>query len=199
MCIQVPWALFYNQIEYRTLTAEGVAIICLPQFPTKDFERGFFLGVVFLTCYLVPLFFISVCYSMIGIKVWKRNVSGIRGTKAERNIQRSKIRIVRMLIVVAVFFALSWLALYSIRMRILYGSRLAGAEKKIIQNILFPLAQWFGAANSCVNPFVYCYFSEQFRKGFLALLSNDSCCRKIKFTSLRMSSQSKEDQANGKE
>ena len=196
MCMQVPWALFYNQVEYRSPTAEGMAIICYPQFPSQNFERLFFLGSVFLACYMVPLFFICVCYSMIGIKVWQRSVSGIRGTKAERNIQRSKIRIVRMLVVVALFFTFSWLSLYSIRMRILYGGRLVGAEKKIVQNILIPLAQWFGAANSCVNPFVYCYFSEQFRKGFASLLSNDSCCKKFKFESLRLTTTvtSKEEQ-----
>ncbi len=154
-----------------------MATICWPKFPSKSVERGFFLGGMFLTCYLVPLCFITICYSMIGLKVWRRNVAGIRGSKAERSIQKSKIRIVRMLIVVAAFFSISWLPLYSIRMRVLYFP-LRGQEKKIMR-VIMPIAQWLGSANSCVNPFIYCYFSEQFRKGISAVLKSKSCCGKV--------------------
>ena len=46
---------------------------------------------------------------MIGMRVWRRTVAGIKGSKAERNINRAKIKVVRMLIVVAVVFALFWM------------------------------------------------------------------------------------------
>ena len=182
MCIQVPWALYQVRIFYKTaLMPPSMApvIICYPNFGSIAFERGFFLCVVFVTCYLVPLCFISICYAMIAIKVWRRSVGGIRGSKAERNIQRSKIRIVRMLIVVAVLFALSWLPLYSIRLKYLYAPPDAGYEKNILK-ILKPIAQWLGSANSCVNPFVYCYFSVPFRRSIIAVLKSSSCNSRIK-------------------
>ncbi len=69
-------------------------LACYLQFTDRRFERGFFLGVVFLMYYLVPLLVITIFYTMIGIKVWKRNVAGIRGSKTERNIQKSKVEIV---------------------------------------------------------------------------------------------------------
>ena len=182
MGIQVPWALYQVRIffknEHMPLSMAPV-IICYPQFGNPAFERGFFLGVVFVTCYVVPLFFISICYAMIAIKVWKRSVGGIRGSQAERNIQRSKIRIVRMLIVVAVLFALSWLPLYSIRLKLLYAPPDTKQEKSILK-ILKPIAQWLGSANSCVNPFVYCYFSEPFRRSIIAVLKSGSIRSRIK-------------------
>lgn len=178
MCIMVPWALYQNRVDYPHPKYVRTMSICYPLFPSKTVDKGFFLGAMFLICYLVPLCFICVCYSLIGIKVWRRSVAGLRGTKTERNIQRSKIRIVRMLIVVAVFFASSWLPLYSIRMRILFGPTMQWDEKKVM-GVLTPIAQWLGSANSCVNPFIYCYFSEQFRKGIIALLKSRSCCGKI--------------------
>ena len=178
MCIHVPWAIFNQHIQWRSRPGAPPIYLCAGMWNNKSVERGFFLGVVFLTCYLVPLCFITICYSFIGIKVWKRNVAGIRGTKTERNIQRSKIRIVRMLIVVAAVFAFSWLPLYSLRMRTLFGASMEEPEKKVYR-IVVPLAQWLGSFNSCVNPLIYCYFSEQFRKGILAVLKSRSCCSKV--------------------
>ena len=132
--------------------------ICYTNFSSRSSERGFFLGIMFLTCYLIPLCFLALCYSLIGLRVWSRSVAGIRGSKAERNINRSKIRIVRMLVTVTVFFACSWLPLYCVRMRILFGPTLVGQARSVTKKIIIPMAQWLGSANSCMNPFIYCYF-----------------------------------------
>jgi hypothetical protein len=133
------------------------------------------LGVVFLTCYLMPLCFITIFYSLIGIKVWRRGVKGIRGSKAEKNIQRSKIRIVRMLITVAVVFALSWMPLYTLKVFLVYGKPSSKEARKFLGNYVIPWAQWLGSATSAVNPFIYCYFSEQFRKYILELIQCFRC------------------------
>ena len=175
--LQVPWALFFEQKTYTSETDQLTA--CVPKFPSKDIEAAFFLGVVFVTCYALPLCFITIFYSLIGLKVWQRNVSGIRGSQTERNIQKQKIRIVRMLITVAVVFALAWLPLYSIRMRILYGPPMLKQEKFIVITIIMPIAQWIGTATSAVNPFIYCYFSDQFKRGIKEILGSSSCCKKI--------------------
>ncbi len=185
-CVQTPWAINYSYIHYPDPIYDVTVRLCYPNFATIGFERGYFLGVMFLMCYLVPLCFILFCYSLIGIKVWRRSVAGIRGSRTERNIQKSKVRVVRMLVTVAVIFMLSWLPLYSIRMRILFGPPLHTSERSVVK-IIAPIAQWLGAANSCVNPFIYCYFSVQFRKGIIALLKSKSCCEKITVQSNSMS------------
>jgi hypothetical protein len=74
-----------------------------------------------------------------------------------------------MLVAQAVVFALSWLPLYSIRLRIILGPGLAEVERSIIR-FVNPIFQWIGSANSCINPFIYCYFSQQFRAGIAAVL-----------------------------
>ena len=94
VCIQIPWILLY--------TFETKAVghsICYLEYNEfyLPIVQGHFLGVVFLTCYLLPLCLITFFYAMVGVKVCRRDVSGIRGSKTERNIQASKIRIVRML------------------------------------------------------------------------------------------------------
>jgi neuropeptide FF receptor 2 len=184
MVMQVPWAIFQRQITVSDNITSITA--CIPNYPSKEFERSFFLGVVFLMLYLLPLCFLVVFYSMIGLKVWQRNVSGIRGSQTERNIQKQKIRIVRMLITVAVVFALAWLPIYAIRMRIYYGPPLGVWERDIVKYFLNPIAQWMGSATSAVNPFIYCYFSEQFRKNIIDLLSSSSCCKRLACNSIGM-------------
>ena len=174
LSFQVPWAIYYEHTLLRDYKSGVTYTICFPKFPHNS-ETWFFIGAVFFTCYVVPLAFISFCYTLIGIKVCQRRVSGIRGSQTERNIQRAKIRIVRMLVVVAVVFACSWLPVYAIRIRILTQGRNKDPHEMKILNVIIPVAQWMGSANSCVNPFIYCYFSEQFRRDILAVLGKLKC------------------------
>ncbi|KAK2166744.1 hypothetical protein NP493_1308g00010 [Ridgeia piscesae] len=178
-CLQLPWAIYMSEGHFVDYANREKLTICYTNFSSRSSERGFFLGIMFLTCYLIPLCFLALCYSLIGLRVWSRSVAGIRGSKAERNINRSKIRIVRMLVTVTVFFACSWLPLYCVRMRILFGPTLVGQARSVTKKIIIPMAQWLGSANSCMNPFIYCYFSEHFRRSIIAVLRSRSCCSKI--------------------
>lgn len=176
MCIFIPWTVVYAQKVYLIKGHQYVA--CTTFWWSKETERAYMLS-VFLACYLVPLLFIAIFYMLIGIRVWKRNVRGLHGTRAQRNIQQSKIRIVRMLVVVFVIFALFWMPLYFINLRIEFHSAISKQEKRLMLRYLMPFAQWLGAANSCVNPFVYCYYSQSFRRSIAHLLRARSCCSKI--------------------
>jgi len=91
---------------------------------------------------------------------------------------RTKIRISRMLVVVCVIFALSWLPLYSLRLRLLLAEpgSISAVERERLKRYALPLAQWLGAANSCVNPFVYCYFSRAFRRSVRQAAPPLTCC-----------------------
>ena len=180
MCLFIPWAVVFQEKVLKLNGGKYNYTVCIQEWGEKySFLQAILQFSVFLTCYLIPLTFIATCYLLIGLRVWKRRVAGMRGSRAERNIHRSKIRIVRMLLVVFVIFALSWLPLYSIELRILFGPKAGSIEKVIRRRYLLPLAQWLGAANSCVNPFIYCYFSANFRKSIVSALKSKSCCSKI--------------------
>ena len=129
---------------------------------------AFFLAcvtIVFLTCYLLPLACISVFYALIGARVWRRRVGHLAvQSRAAANIRRSKTRLLRMLVTVVVLFAASWLPLYAINLRRMFADPpgAGSVEKRVLERYVGPLAQWLGASNSCINPFVYCYFSHGF-------------------------------------
>ena len=177
MCIFIPWLIVYVQKVY--IISGHQYVTCTADWGSIENRKMYTLGAVFLTCYLIPLIFIAIFYLLIGVRVWKRNVRGIRGSRAERNINRSKTRILRMLIMVFVMFALSWLPLYSIELRILFGKPPDLNEKILLKNYLIPIAQWLGASNSCVNPFIYCYFSTNFRSSIVQVVRSRTCCGKI--------------------
>jgi len=176
MFIFVPWVLVYRQRVFDIGRYEFVA--CHADWPSPLMFRAFTVGVVFLTCYLLPLVCIGVFYALIGVRVWRRRVGHLSvQSRAAANIRRSKTRLLRMLVTIVVLFAASWLPLYAINLRRMFAEPPASAslEKHLTERYLGPLAQWLGASNSCVNPFVYCYFSHGFRSGVVGLLRAVFC------------------------
>ena len=181
----MPW-LIYSQV--KTFSNEThILTQCFTAFPSIEFQRFFFFVVMFGCCYLLPLTFMSVCYLLLGFKIWRQKLSGSHVSQANRNMQRRKTRIVRMLITVAAVFALFWLPLYVIKFIAFF------APQYTFVSILTPIAQLLGSATSAVNPFIYCYFSIQFRLYVAEILpcifnqanteaNNGSPCNKTKVT-----------------
>ena len=63
----IPWLFVYGQQIVTVGQHEFLA--CQADWPLPVFERIFTVGVVFSTCYLLPLTVIVVFYLLIGIKV----------------------------------------------------------------------------------------------------------------------------------
>uniref|UniRef100_A0A182TBN2 G-protein coupled receptors family 1 profile domain-containing protein n=1 Tax=Anopheles maculatus TaxID=74869 RepID=A0A182TBN2_9DIPT len=98
----------------------------------------------------------------------------------DRMQQKSKIKVVKMLVVVVILFVLSWLPLYVIFARIKLGGALESSEEELLQ-IATPIAQWLGASNSCINPILYAFFNKKYRKGFAAIIRSRKCCGRLRY------------------
>jgi hypothetical protein len=96
-------------------------------------------------------------------------------------IHRSKVKVIKMLMVVIILFACSWLPLYAIFTRIKLGGPLSPGPEESLVHALLPVAQWLGASNSCINPILYAFFNKKFRAGFKAVLSSRSCCSPLRY------------------
>lgn len=88
-------------------------------------------------------------------------------------VQRSKMKVITMIMYVVVLFALSWLPLYAAFSLIKFCNLPPVVEKYTIASL--PIAQWLGAANSSINPLLYAIFNQRFREGYKALLSGKIC------------------------
>lgn len=171
--LNIPWILFFDT---QTIGKPSISLtICRPQ--TNIYFRSYFIGVVLLAFYVLPLLFMCVCYALIGLKVWGR-AQGLKisSSAAARNIHRSKIRIVRMLCTVTVVFAISWLPVHIVTLYVTINKSLTKGENRMIREGARPIVRFVSSVNTAVNPFIYCYFSKQFRRGFSKIIGRRFVC-----------------------
>ncbi|XP_055609221.1 neuropeptide SIFamide receptor-like [Uranotaenia lowii] len=172
--INLPWLFVF------TLKPIGIpgslAQICTELWPSPASESWYFLFANLFLCYLGPLLVISVCYLIIWKNVAYRNLPrDLIISRKNEVFNRSKVKVIKMVLVVIITFALSWLPLYAIFCFVKFAGELIYDEsvQSFILTIL-PVAQWLGAANSCINPILYAFMNRKFRAGFRHLFR--SCC-----------------------
>ncbi|XP_054867039.1 neuropeptide FF receptor 1 like 2 [Amphiprion ocellaris] len=146
-----------------------------------------YTAVLLTHIYLVPLTVITVMYGSIGVKLCSSVVTNrepqandtvqARGRRrGQPMISQKKIRVIKMLIVVALLFMLSWLPLWTLLMMADYAD-LDREQIDFLTSYVFPFAHWLAFSNSSVNPIIYGYYNENFRRGFQAVCkSRPFCC-----------------------
>uniref|UniRef100_A0A8C5HCE6 Neuropeptide FF receptor 1 n=1 Tax=Gouania willdenowi TaxID=441366 RepID=A0A8C5HCE6_GOUWI len=145
--------------------------------------RKVYTAILFAFIYLIPLVVIMVMYGSIGVKLFTSVVAsrepqlgnGMEETGGRRRarISQKKIRVVKMLIVVALLFMLSWLPLWTLWMIADYAS-LDNKQLDFLAGYIFPFAHWLAFSNSSVNPIIYGYYNENFKRGFQAVCKSRS-------------------------
>ncbi|KAL6435401.1 hypothetical protein ACFW04_005409 [Cataglyphis niger] len=174
-----PWLLFFDLVSIYE--DEPDLRLCLETWPHPEDGTLFFLIGNLILCYVLPMILISLCYILIWIKVWRRHIpTDTKDAQMERLQQKSKVKVVKMLVVVVILFVLSWLPLYVIFAVIKLGGDLVQGEDEILP-IATPIAQWLGASNSCINPILYAFFNKKYRRGFIAILKSGRCCGKLRY------------------
>ena len=134
-------------------------MLCEEDWPDESSETAYFVIVNLGLYYLIPLIIIAACYMAIWLKVWKRSIPGAQEastSKTGKNLnvqmelimQRSKLKVAKMLIFVVVMFVISWLPLYVVFARVKLGGPMesGGFEEKLFMTMA-PIAQWLGASN----------------------------------------------------
>lgn len=150
---------------------------------TNPHMRKVYTTVLFAHIYLIPLTIITLMYGRIGVKLYTTSVISVNeqqesggGQNAARPlISHKKIKVIKMLIVVALLFTLSWLPLWILTLLTDYGG-LDQEELELLAGYVFPFAHWLAFSNSSVNPIIYGYYNENFKRGFQAVCRTHSCC-----------------------
>ncbi|XP_078496562.1 neuropeptide FF receptor 1-like [Lissotriton helveticus] len=152
---------------------------CWEAWPDKEM-RKIYTTVLFSHIYLAPLTLIVIMYARIAFKLFKSSAP-IRGSQTEENegrrVSKRKVKVINMLIIVALFFTLSWLPLWTLMLLTDYG-KLSDQQLNLIAVYIFPFAHWLAFFNSSVNPIVYGYFNENFRRGFQEAFKVQFCSTK---------------------
>lgn len=162
---------------------------CRENWPNQEM-RKIYTTVLFANIYLAPLSLIVIMYARIGLTLFKTTIPPMRGSgitssaqgcgnnkmsmEGRHTVSRKKKRVIMMLLVVALLFILSWLPLWTLMMLSDYAS-LTEHQYRVINIYVYPLAHWLAFFNSSVNPIIYGFFNENFRRGFQAAFKFQLC------------------------
>ncbi|XP_078522743.1 neuropeptide FF receptor 1-like [Lissotriton helveticus] len=150
---------------------------CYEAWPDIEM-RKVYTTVLFAHIYVAPLTLIIVMYGKIGLKLCKSSgpLSEHIGDSQERctAVSKKKIKVIKMLIIVALLFMLSWLPLWTLMLLTEYAN-LGDEEINLLTGYIFPFAHWLAFSNSSVNPIIYGYFNENFKRGFQAAFNLQLC------------------------
>lgn len=119
----IPWALYFDLVPAADAfpTAPDM-YLCQEVWPPGTSGNLYFLLAHLLACYVLPMVLITLCYVLIWIKVSTRSIPGdTKDAQMDRMQQKSKVKVIKMLVAVVILFVLSWLPLYVIFARIKFG------------------------------------------------------------------------------
>lgn len=120
--------------------------------------RVFFIIYFFIVGFLIPLIMIVVCYTniLIRLKVMSEK-TGTKKTEKSRKVNR-------MVLVVVIVFVLCWAPFYIWRITLSFSHRARNLPD--ISIVVSDITMCISYMNSCANPFLYAFLSDNFKKSF---------------------------------
>ena len=130
-------------------------------------SRAYFMT-MFLILYLVPLVFIAWVHVLIGRHVCSRQIPGEPTAHQRHQNELSKRKVLRMIIIVVVTFALCWLPAHIQHLLLHYFTNTYRALLKVehLESSLYFLAH----ANSAINPCLFIGLNQRFNNEFRGIL-----------------------------
>ncbi|XP_067289215.1 neuropeptide FF receptor 1 like 3 [Pseudorasbora parva] len=151
---------------------------CYETWPDPEMRKVYTM-VLFVHIYVIPLALIMLMYGRIGAKLYTTTILANAQqpnapSRAKCPASQRKIRVIKMLILVALLFMLSWLPLWTLMLLTDYA-RPDEDNLELLTSYIFPLSHWLAFSNSSVNPIIYGYFNENFKRGFQAAFQHQAC------------------------
>ncbi|EDW67503.1 allatostatin-A receptor [Drosophila virilis] len=113
----------------------------------------------FISSYLLPLMVISGLYVRMIMRLWHQGT----GVRMSKESQRGRKRVTRLVVVVVIAFASLWLPVQLI----LLLKALDMYEINSMFNVILQIvAHTMAYTSSCINPLLYAFLSDNFRKAF---------------------------------
>ena len=173
--LMLPYVLL-SKVKFSPLTN---AYHCWFVLPGEDLTKDEAYRVLktfhiclFVIIYALPLFITITTYTLICRIMIQRTIPGNPSDSNRVVVERSRRKVVRLLIIICVVFALCWFPTY---VNHFFWFVRPDLSHKLPYDISFLFA-WIAHANSAINPCLYILFNDTFRHALFALLRN--LCRK---------------------
>ncbi|KAM3864819.1 neuromedin-K receptor-like [Diretmus argenteus] len=148
---------FFSTI--RTLPRRTICYVAWPRMADDPFMYHIIVTVL---VYLLPLVVMGITYTIVGVTLWGGEIPGVSSDNYHGQL-RAKRKVVKMMIIVVVTFALCWLP-YHIYF-IVTGLNKHLNKWKYIQQVYLSVL-WLAMSSTMYNPIIYCCLNSRFRAGF---------------------------------
>ncbi|TMS23776.1 Neuromedin-K receptor [Larimichthys crocea] len=147
---------------FSTIRAMPHRTLCYVAWP-RDVEDSFMYHIIVtILVYVLPLVVMGITYTIMGLTLWGGEIPGDSSDNYHGQL-RAKRKVVKMMIIVVVTFALCWLP-YHIYFIVIGLNKLLSKWKYIQQVYLTVL--WLAMSSTMYNPIIYCCLNSRFRAGF---------------------------------
>ncbi|XP_070535482.1 QRFP-like peptide receptor [Ptychodera flava] len=158
----------FLRVEKRHYDGE-IIFFCSEWFPNSIFARCFEL-IILLVTYVIPLGVLCCTYSAVGLRLWGRTIPGNADQIRDQEQARAKKKMIKMLVIIVLLFALFWLPLHIFKLVNTFHPKLYGDLRyQDTMRTINCFVLWLATAHSFVNPLVYSILNDNFRSDLHAL------------------------------
>ena len=169
--LMIPTLLFYKVTVIPTENA--YVRVCRGAVQLSNHSRKIYHICLFCILYAFPLMVMAVLYVLICRKLWPRKIPENVSGKSRAVVEMSKRKVVRLLIVIIVVFALCWFPTYVNHYFLIIRPEQGHKLPAEVQYTFF----WLAHANSAINPCLYILLNYNFRKRLVSTLVRCLCPR----------------------
>lgn len=134
---------------------------CVETWPFK--YARVYKTVILAIFYVMPLVFMAMVYYKIGRKVWS-SADKTRSMKlSTKHASNSKLRLTKIALAIIFSFVVSWTPWHIMTMLFYFDWKNHPYSKRAA-HVAYPMIYFVAFSNCALNPLLYCYMSQNFRK-----------------------------------
>uniref|UniRef100_A0A8C6KFL6 Neuromedin-K receptor n=1 Tax=Nothobranchius furzeri TaxID=105023 RepID=A0A8C6KFL6_NOTFU len=147
---------------FSTTRALQRRTVCYVAWPRMANDPFMYHIMVTALVYVLPLVVMGITYTIVGVTLWGGEIPGDSSDNYHGQL-RAKRKVVKMMIIVVVTFALCWLPYHVYFIATGLNKRLV--KWKYIQQVYLSVL-WLSMSSTMYNPIIYCCLNSRFRAGF---------------------------------
>ncbi|XP_077990273.1 prolactin-releasing peptide receptor-like isoform X2 [Glandiceps talaboti] len=161
--------LWVLETDHFAIDEKGtLAAICGEVWPS-ELDGHVYEWALFVITFVLPLLVLTFCYGRVARKLWTRNLPGNADPERDREQRKNKRKTIRMLISVVVLFALCWLPMNVYNLVKTFHPNMFDDSPTSTRIFRASVLIWLTLADTIINPIVYVFISDRFRKDLKSL------------------------------
>ena len=158
-CVALPFFVVRKSVHNRSLNME----FCVVTWSYSSMKV--YTLVTLALFYVMPITLMAMVYYKIGRKVWSSASRTSSMKLSNKHASNSKLRLTKIALAIIFSFVISWTPLNTIAV-LYYFAKKNFPYSADIARVVYPIIYWVAFTNCALNPLLYCYMSQNFRKAF---------------------------------